>query len=118
LQRRLEAERIRREAEERRAAPKEEPPVTEVAYISRKAKLLFRKPVDLNVIKSIKEIVEQTLIANHKENVQIRMKAYPLDSTTIALDIIRMPASESELLVSIIKAIGNGGLGIGKITLE
>ena len=128
---RLEEERIERERElealrqrtererlvaEARAAVAEKSTVR--SYMSKKAKLLFRRSVDLNVIKKIQAIVEQTLVANNKQNIHIHMKAYPQDNNTITLDILKMPEEETELLVSIIKAIGNGGLGITKIILE
>ena len=93
-------------------------PVVEETYISKSAKLLFRYNIDLNVIKRIKEIVEETLVVLHKENVPIHIKASPKDATTIQLDIMRLPSSEQELLVKIIRAIGEGNIGIYKIILE
>lgn len=93
-------------------------PVIEETYLSKSAKLLFRYNIDLNVIKRIKDIVEQTLVVLHKENVPLHIKASPKDATTIQLDIMRLPASEQELLVKIIKAIGEGNIGVYKIILE
>ena len=120
-ERREEAERIRRDMENRRAAEAAKAPASSndvgESYISRHARIIFRSAVDLNVITRIKEIVEEVLTFNRKHHVRIRMKAYPEDTTTIALDI-RIPESEGELLVSIIKAIGNGRIGVTRITLE
>ena len=45
------------------------------------------------------------------------MKAYPIDAYTINLDM-KLPESEGELLVTLVKAIGNGHLGITKIIVE
>ncbi len=114
-ERERERERLERERaieEQRRAKEEEE------RFVTKHAKLFFRNTVDLNVMKRIQEIVEETLVANNKEHVHIHMKAYPSDANTINLEIIKMPRSENELLVSIIKAIGNGKLGISRITLE
>ncbi len=106
---RLERERLAREEEERRRA--------QPVFITKHARLIFRRPVDLNVITRIKEIVEATLIENKKAHVHIYMKAYPVDSYTINLDM-KLPETEVELLVTLVKAIGNGHLGITKIIVE
>ena len=105
---RLEAERL---AEEARRAE-------EARFISKRAKIIFRRPTDQLIISRIREIVEETIIANGKQNVRIHMKAYQEDRDVINLDILRMPASEGELLVSIVKAIGNARIGVTKIILE
>ena len=64
-----------------------------------------------------KEIVEATLVAERKAHVHIYMKAYPTDAYSINLDM-KLPDTEMELLVTIVKAIGNGHLGITKIIVE
>ena len=120
-ERRIEAQRLaeeRRRIEEERAARSAAPKEPTVAYVTKHAKLLFRRPVDVNVIKRIKEIIEDTLVKSHKEHVHIHIKAYPIDSYTINLDIMKIPETEGELLVAIIKAIGNGNIGITKIIVE
>ena len=106
---RLERERLAREEEARRRA--------QPTYITKHARLIFRRPVDLNVITKIKEIVEATLVQEQKAHIHIYMKAYPIDSYTINLDM-KLPDTESELLVTLVKAIGNGRLGITKIIVE
>ena len=106
---RLERERLAREEEERRRA--------QPVFITKHARLIFRRPVDVNVIARIKEIVEFTLVENQKAHVHIYMKAYPIDSYTINLDM-KLPEEEGELLVTLVKAIGNGHLGITKIIVE
>ena len=118
-ERRQEAERIRREAEERAAEAAVKAPVKETEYMSKQAKLLFRRKMNSDSVKKeIRDIVEDTLVKNSKKHVPIHMKAYAIDDYTMNIDILKMPKNESELLVSIIKAIGNGGLGITKIILE
>lgn len=106
---RLERERLAREEEERRRA--------QPVFITKHARLIFRRQVDLNVITRIKEIVEATLIAEKKAHVHIYMKAYPVDAYTINLDM-KLPDNEVELLVTLVKAVGNGHLGITKIIVE
>lgn len=130
-ERRAEEERIRRDIEERARrtaaenyAPSYTPPKPETAaapassYISKRAKIIFRYPVDMGIVNSIKTIVELTLSANDKQHIHIKMKANQEDKRTINLDILKMPAEESELLIAIVKAIGNGRIGVSKIILE
>ncbi len=130
-ERRAEEERIRRDIEERanRTAienytpsyiePKPKAPIAPTSpYISKRAKIIFRYPVDMGIVNSIKTIVELTLSANDKQHIHIKMKANQEDKTTINLDILQMPAEESELLIAIVKAIGNGRIGVSKIILE
>ena len=114
-ERRLEEQR-RREEEERRRLEEEEAR-RQVVIVSKRAKLLFRYAVDVNVIKRIKEVVEETLVSSGKEKLNIHIKAYPQDSNSIALDI-KIPQNEMDLLVSMMKALGGASLGITKIILE
>lgn len=95
-----------------------EPEPELVGYIAKHARLMFKGQIDLNVIPRIKEIIENTLISENKLDIPLRMKAYPVDGTTIGLDILRIPESEKQLLVTMMKALGNAGLGIVKITVE
>lgn len=86
--------------------------------IQKIARIQFRYDVvNLNVISKIKEIVERTLISEGKQDVKIFMKAYPQEQSLVVLDV-KLPSDEQPLLVTLIKAIGNGGLGVTKITLE
>ena len=141
--RNAEAERIRREMEERaraeaaakaeaEAAAKAEAEAAAAeaaaeaarkaekakALVSRHAKIIFRHPVDLNMIGSIKEVVEQTLVKQGKENIHIHIKAYQESKETINLEILRLPENENDLLVAIVKAIGNAKIGVSKIIVE
>lgn len=113
------AEERRRDEERRRAEEAKKavvPPPVE--YMSKRAKLIFGRNFDPNILGRIKEIVEETLVAKNKGDIHIHIKAYPVDSYTINLDIMKIPVSEKNLLVSIIKAIGNSKIGVTKITVE
>lgn len=113
------AEERRRDEERRRAEEAKKavaPPPVE--YMSKRAKLIFGRSFDPNILGRIKEIVEETLVAKNKGDIHIHIKAYPVDSYTINLDIMKIPVSEKNLLVSIIKAIGNSKIGVTKITVE
>ena len=114
-EKRLEEQR-RREEEERRKLEEEEAR-RQVVIVSKRAKLMFRYAVDVNVIKRIKEVVEETLVSSGKEKLNIHIKAYPQDSNSITLDI-KIPQNEMDLLVSMMKALGGASLGITKIILE
>lgn len=114
-ERRMEEE--RRMVEEQARAQTVRTKAPEDELITRHAKILFRRNIDMNIIKRIKEIVEATLISEGKQTLKIHMKAYSTDSYTINLDIT-LPSTESDLVITLIKAVGNGGLGVTKITLE
>ena len=114
-QRRLEEAR-RREEEERRRREEEEAR-KKIAVVSKQARLLFRHSVDVNVIKRIKEVVEATLVANEKQTLNIHIKAFPVDSNSIGLEI-KLPQNEMELLATMMRALGGASLGITKIIVE
>ncbi len=114
-QRRLEE--LRRLEEEARKRREEEEARARTQLITKQAKLLFRYSVDLNIIKRIRAVVEETLVANGKEKLNIHIRAYPLDANSIALEI-QIPQNEMNLLVSMMKALGAASLGITKIILE
>ncbi len=108
---------LRRLEEEARRRREEEEARARVQIVTKQAKLMFRYSVDLNVIKRIKSVVEETLIQHKKEKLNISIKAHPLDSTSIALEI-QIPQNEQDLLVSMMKALGGASLGITKIVVE
>ena len=112
---RLEAE---RKAELERLAEEERRKAEEIKYISKNARLLFKRPVDPNVTKRIHEIILSTIRYFHKENVFIKIKATVPDATTVNLNFVKIPESEQELLVNIIKVLGRSELGITKVILE
>ena len=78
---------------------------------------MFRYSVDVNVLKRIKEVVENTLVEQNKEDLDIHIKGYPQDANSIVLEI-KLPESEMDLLVSMMKTLGGASLGITKIILE
>ncbi len=110
----------RREEERRRQAELEakRAAVPPVEYVSKYLKLRFARLFDMNILKRIKEIVEETIVAEGKTDVKIAMKAYPVDSYTINLDIAKIPKTEERLLLAIVQALGNGRIGISKIVVE
>lgn len=121
-----EEERIRREAEEREREEREaaeraaeaERLARESEFISKRARIIFRTAPDPNVISRIRQIIEDTIRRENKQHVRIHMRAYQEDRDTINLDIIKMPRAEQELLVAMVKAIGNARIGVIKIILE
>ena len=123
-ERRLEAERIEAEmrAREEREAASFKPPVDEPLqsynYVSKNARLLFRRPIDPNITKRIHEIILTTIKYFKKENVYIKIKATVPDSTTVNLHFVKIPEEETELLINIIKVLGKSELGIIKAILE
>lgn len=127
-ERAAEQERIRRENEEKEAREREEREAREREeaerirmeneFISKRARIIFRSATDPNVIARIREIIEETIRREGKQNVRIHMRAYQEDRDTINLDILKMPRAEQELLVAMVKAIGNARIGVTKIILE
>ena len=124
-----EAERIRREAEERAAAKETPEPAPETVvitpeserkytYVSKNVRLRFRRSVDPNVTARIYEIIKATIEYYGKEKVYLRIKASVPDTETVCLDFVEIPLEEIELLSNIIKVLGNSGLGIAKAIVE
>ncbi len=103
-----------RAAEEAKAAAS----ASQINYISKNARLIFRRPIDPNVTKRIHEIILTTIKYYHKEDVYIKIKATVPDSTTVNLNFVKIPESETELLINIIKVLGKSELGIVKVFLE
>ena len=87
-------------------------------YVSKNARLLFKRPVDPNITKRIHEIIITTIKYFKKEDVYIKIKATIPDSTTINLNFVKIPEEETELLINIIKVLGKSELGITKVYLE
>ena len=104
------AEAARLKAEQERAAAEQ--------FMTKRARIIFRSATDPNVISRIREIIEDTIRRENKQHVRIHMKAYQEERDTVILDILKMPRSEQELLVAMVKAIGNARIGVVKIILE
>ena len=142
-ERRAEAERIRREAEQLRIEAERatmqfnerqnqgmnmlfeeeipaqpEPEEVVYTYTRKIVRLIFRHNVDPNVTARIQEVMASSIKYYGKEDVYIRVKASIPDEMTVLLDFVRFPEQESELLINIIKILGNSGLGICKVTVE
>ena len=128
---RLETDRLEREREAKREenvptlkpeiVPTQETSRVETKnckYISKNARLLFRRPVDPAITKRIHEIILTTIKYFHKEDVYIKIKATIPDLTTVNLEFVKIPEEETELLVNIIKVLGKSDLGIFKVYLE
>lgn len=123
-----EAARIRAEAEAGRApimpqAPTPAPTPAATACAGedcedKKATIIFRNSIDRDILVPIKKIINDTLVKHGKQSLPMHMRAYPKDANSIILEVVGMPLSERELLIDMIKAIGNGGIGVTKITLE
>ncbi len=107
---------VQRETEQRANNP--EPAPKPVEYVSKYLRLQFARIFDMNVLKRIKEIVEETIVAEGKGDVRIQMKAYPVDSYTVNLDVTKIPKTEERLLLAIVHALGNARIGISKIVVE
>lgn len=88
------------------------------SYTSRVVDLLFRHPVDPNVTGRIHEIIAITLDYFHKSDVYMRVKATIPEGQKVVLNFVEFPEEEMELLINIIKVLGNSDLGIMKIILE
>ena len=129
-ERKREAERIRRDMAEKTVDDhigaivkevkdaSESRPEASVNYVSKNARLIFRRPVDPNITKRIHEIILTTIKYFHKEDVYIKIKATVPDSSTVNLHFVKIPENENELLVNIIKVLGGSNLGITKVILE
>lgn len=113
-----EAERVRIQ-NELGAAPKKPTVLPEnTVYTAYAVKLLFRHSVDPNSINRIGELIKTTVAYYKKEDLKIFVKATMPDSMTVQLDFTNIPDNEHELIVNIIKVLGNSNLGIAKAILD
>ena len=126
-EREREADRIRRETEIARGnIVAEDAPVTvkeavteaSYTYTSRRVRLYFKHLIDPNITKRIYDIIKTTIEFYHKEDVYIRIKATTPEEDIVLLDFLEIPEEEAELLVNIIKVLGNSNIGITKATVE
>ena len=125
-EREREAERIRRQTEIARgniaiesapAVNKDAAPIS-YTYTSRRVRLYFKHLIDPNITKRIYDIIKTTIEFYHKEDVYIRIKATTPEEDIVLLDFLEIPEEEAELLVNIIKVLGNSNIGITKATVE
>ena len=113
-----EAERIRLEQKKQEELARKLAEENKPKYISKTAEFSFRRALDPNITKRIYEIVKGTIEYYGKQDVYIRIKASVPDNTTVRLEFLEVPESESELVVNIIKVIGKSDLGVVKATLD
>ena len=104
-----------KEAEEKAAKEVQE---DNYHYVSKTVRLIFRRAVDPNITKRIHEIIVTTIKYFHKENVYIKVKATFPDSTTVLLEFLQIPEEELDLIVNIVKVLGQSGLGIAKASIN
>ena len=115
-QRKRDEERLQREEEERRRR-EAEAERARVQIVERRVNLIFRYNFDPNIIPRIKEITDSTIQQLNKGDVDIHIRAYPNDANSIFLNV-KLPSNEMDLLVSIVKAIGNARIGVTKVSIE
>ena len=88
-------------------------------YTSKLVRILFKNTVDRNSITMIiHDLIKEALKLYGYEKLYMEVKAGVADNNTVILNFIKYPEEEYDLLVNIIKYIGNAGLGIYKIILE
>ena len=105
-------------AEEAHAVQRVSAPVPAYTYTSKLVRLMFRRNIDPNVTSRIHEMISIALSHYGKEDVYIKVKASIPDSSTVILNFVKIPEEELDLLVDIIKFLGNSDLGIYKVILE
>ena len=123
---RLEEEERARAEEEAKAAAEAEARAKEEArkksdddgYVSKKVKLIFKRPIDQSITTRIHDIIVATIRYYHKEDVYIKIKANIPDVNTVNLEFVKIPENEIPLLVNIIKVLGRSDLGISRATLD
>ncbi|HBJ18702.1 MAG TPA: hypothetical protein DDY70_03005, partial [Clostridiales bacterium] len=87
-------------------------------YSSRMVHLLFRHPVDPNIIETIRDIMNETIHYFGKDDVYISVRASLPSEDAVDLFFAKFPDQEEELLLNIIKVLGKKNLGIAKVILE
>ena len=115
-ERAAERERIQAEAATREAAVRAA--LESVSYTSYVVKLMFRHIVDPNSIVRIGEFIKTTVTYFKKDHLKIRVKASQPEPMMVQLDFTNIPDDEHELVVNIIKVLGNSDLGIIKAILD
>ncbi len=121
-ERRLKEERARieKEAEEAEAARQRAVNSAQNGYTftSKRVLFFFNSEVEKNITSSMEAIIRRTLEENRKTGVPINIRASIVSEKSVCLDFVRIPEEEEELLISIVQALGKGGLGIVKARVE
>lgn len=113
--RQAEAEIARLHMEETLAAEQKKENYT---YMEKKAHLIFRNPLDPNITTSIRDELKAALHGFNRDDLYIRVRATITAPDTVELDFLQFPAEEKELLIQLLKVLGNSHLGIRKIVLD
>ncbi len=109
------AEEARLAEEAQREADREAEPYT---YTEKLVHLIFRYPVDPNVLTRIQELMTETIRYFKKENVFIKVKASIPAEDKVDLHFTQFPEQEHQLLVDMIQVLGNSDLGICRVRVE
>ena len=110
------AEEARKAEEAQKAVEvKAEEPYT---YTEKLVHLIFRHPVDPNVLGRIQELMTDTIRYFKKESVFIKVKATIPSENTVDLHFTKFPEEEHQLLVDMIQVLGNSNLGICRVRVE
>ena len=108
-----------RKAEEARAAMAANSPVDPIyTYTQKKVHLIFRHPVDPNVMTRIQQLMADTIRYFKKEHVFIKVKAAIPSEDTVDLSFTQFPVEEHQLLVDMIQVLGNSDLGICRVVVD
>jgi hypothetical protein len=107
-----------RRAEEARIAETGSATDTVYTYTQKMVHLIFRHPVDPNVMTRIQELMADTIRYFGKEHVFIKVKASIPAEDTVDLHFTQFPVEEHKLLVDMIQVLGNSDLGICRVLVD
>ena len=107
-----------RKAEEARIAETGSATDTVYTYTQKMVHLIFRHPVDPNVMTRIQELMADTIRYFGKEHVFIKVKASIPAEDTVDLHFTQFPVEEHKLLVDMIQVLGNSDLGICRVLVD
>ena len=108
-----------RKAEEARVAAAANSPLNSIyTYTEKKVHLIFRHPVDPNVMTRIQALMTDTIRYFGKEHVFIKVKATIPAEDTVDLHFTQFPQQEHQLLVDMIQVLGNSDLGICRVLVD
>ena len=87
-------------------------------YTEKLVHLIFRHPVDPNVISRIHELMKDTIRYFKKEAVFIKVRASIPSEDTVDLHFTQFPEEENQLLIDMIQVLGNSDLGICRVLVD
>ncbi len=112
------AEEARRAEEARAVATANSTTDSIYTYTEKMVHLIFRHPVDPNVVTRIHELMVDTIRYFGKEHVFIKVKATIPAEDTVDLHFTQFPQEEHKLLVDMIQVLGNSDLGICRVLVD